>query len=39
MLSAHQTTANRLDRAVDAPIITWLGGHEAWRDGWPIRAP
>ena len=33
MLSAHQTTANRLDRAVDAPIITWLGGHEALA-GW-----
>ena len=38
MLFAHQTTANRLDRAVDAPIITWLGGHQGLADGWPIRA-
>lgn len=27
VLFAHQTTADRLDRAVDAPIITLLGGH------------
>jgi membrane-associated phospholipid phosphatase len=24
---AHQTAADRLDHAVDAPVITWLGGH------------
>ena len=33
MLSAHQSTANRLDRAVDSPIITWLGGHQGLA-GW-----
>ena len=27
VLFAHQTTADRLDRAVDSPIITWFGGH------------
>ena len=26
-LFAHQTAADRLDHAVDAPVITWLGGH------------
>ena len=24
----HQTTADRLDRAVDAPVLTWFGGHQ-----------
>ena len=24
---AHQTAADRFDQAIDAPIITWLGGH------------
>jgi membrane-associated phospholipid phosphatase len=28
VLFAHQTTADRFDRAVDAPIITWLAGHQ-----------
>ena len=27
VLFAHQTHADRLDRAVDAPVITWFGGH------------
>jgi membrane-associated phospholipid phosphatase len=27
LLFAHDATADRLDRAVDAPIITWLAGH------------
>ena len=27
VLFAHQTAADRLDHAVDAPVITWLGGH------------
>lgn len=27
VLFAHQTRADWLDRAVDAPLITWLGGH------------
>jgi membrane-associated phospholipid phosphatase len=27
ILFAHQTGADRLDRAVDAPVITWFGGH------------
>jgi membrane-associated phospholipid phosphatase len=27
LLFAHQTTADRLDHAVDAPIVTWLGSH------------
>ncbi len=27
VLFAHQTAADRLDQAVDAPVITWLGGH------------
>jgi membrane-associated phospholipid phosphatase len=26
-LFAHQATADRLDHAVDSPIISWLGGH------------
>jgi len=33
VLFAHQAKADRLDRAVDAPIITWLAGHQglaAW---------
>ncbi len=33
ILFAHQTGADRLDRAVDSPIITWFGGHHglaAW---------
>lgn len=25
---AHQSRVNRLDQAVDSPIITWLGSHE-----------
>jgi hypothetical protein len=24
---AHQTTADRLDQAVDTPVVGWLGGH------------
>jgi membrane-associated phospholipid phosphatase len=27
VLFAHQTTADRLDRSVDTPIITWFAGH------------
>jgi membrane-associated phospholipid phosphatase len=27
VIFAHQVTADRLDRAVDSPIITWLAGH------------
>ena len=27
LLFAHQVTADRLDHAIDAPIITWLDGH------------
>jgi len=27
LLFAHQATADRLDHAVDSPIINWLGGH------------
>jgi PAP2 superfamily len=27
LLFAHQTTADRLDHAIDSPVITWLGGH------------
>ncbi len=33
VLFAHQVKADRLDRAVDSPIITWLAGHQglaAW---------
>jgi membrane-associated phospholipid phosphatase len=33
LLFAHQAKADRLDRAVDSPIITWLDGHQglaAW---------
>ena len=26
-LFAHQTTADRFDRAVDSPVISWSGGH------------
>ena len=26
-LFAHQTTADRLDHAVDTPVVGWLGGH------------
>jgi len=29
LLLAHQATAGRFDHAVDAPIISWLGGHQA----------
>jgi membrane-associated phospholipid phosphatase len=28
VLFAHQSTADSLDRAVDAPIITWFDGHQ-----------
>jgi len=28
LLFAHQATADRFDHAVDAPIISWLGGHQ-----------
>ena len=27
LLFAHQATADRLDQAIDAPVITWLDGH------------
>lgn len=27
ILLAHQATADRLDHAIDSPIITWLAGH------------
>ncbi len=27
VLFAHQTTADRLDHAIDSPIINWLAGH------------
>jgi membrane-associated phospholipid phosphatase len=27
VLFAHQTTADRLDRFVDSPVITWFAGH------------
>jgi membrane-associated phospholipid phosphatase len=27
LLFAHQVTADRLDHAIDAPIISWLNGH------------
>lgn len=27
VLFAHQTTADRFDRALDSPVISWLGGH------------
>jgi undecaprenyl-diphosphatase len=27
VLFAHQTTADPFDRAVDSPVISWLGGH------------
>jgi len=27
VIFAHQTTADRLDHAIDSPIITWLGSH------------
>jgi membrane-associated phospholipid phosphatase len=27
MIFAHQTTADRLDHAIDSPVIAWLGGH------------
>jgi membrane-associated phospholipid phosphatase len=27
VLFAHQTTADRFDRAVDSPVVSWLGGH------------
>jgi membrane-associated phospholipid phosphatase len=27
ILFAHQATADRLDHAIDSPIITWLAGH------------
>jgi membrane-associated phospholipid phosphatase len=33
ILFGHQTGADRLDRAVDSPVITWFGGHQglaAW---------
>jgi membrane-associated phospholipid phosphatase len=29
VLFAHQAQADRLDHAIDAPIINWLGGHPA----------
>jgi membrane-associated phospholipid phosphatase len=28
MVFAHQTTADRLDHAIDSPIVTWLAGHQ-----------
>jgi membrane-associated phospholipid phosphatase len=28
ILVAHQTRADRVDRAIDAPVITWFGGHQ-----------
>ena len=28
MVFAHQTTADRLDHAIDAPIVTWLAGRQ-----------
>jgi membrane-associated phospholipid phosphatase len=27
VLFAHHATADQLDRAIDSPVITWLGGH------------
>jgi membrane-associated phospholipid phosphatase len=27
LLFAHQTAADRLDHAIDSPVIAWLGGH------------
>lgn len=33
VLFAHQAKADRLDYAIDSPVITWLGGHQglaAW---------
>ena len=43
MLFAHQAKADRLDHAIDSPVITWLGGHQglaAWlaAPGSPIPA-
>ena len=37
MVFAHQTTADRLDHAIDAPIITWLAGHPDLAAGLPFR--
>ena len=28
VLFAHQTTADRLDRGIDAPVVNWLAGHQ-----------
>jgi membrane-associated phospholipid phosphatase len=43
VLFAHQAKADRLDHAIDSPVITWLGGHPglaAWLavPGSPIPA-
>jgi membrane-associated phospholipid phosphatase len=32
-LFAHQTTADRLDRSIDAPVINWLAAHQTMA-GW-----
>jgi membrane-associated phospholipid phosphatase len=31
-LFAHQATADRLDHAIDAPVIAWFGGHRGLGD-------
>jgi membrane-associated phospholipid phosphatase len=33
LLFAHQSTADRFDQVIDAPVITWLGGHSGLA-GW-----
>ena len=40
LLFAHQATADRLDHAIDAPIITWLDGHPGLAGGlaFPVRS-
>jgi membrane-associated phospholipid phosphatase len=37
MVFAHQTTAGRLDHAIDSPIVTWLEGHQGLAGG--LAAP
>jgi membrane-associated phospholipid phosphatase len=37
MVFAHQTTADRLDHAIDSPIVTWLEGHPSLAVG--LAAP
>jgi membrane-associated phospholipid phosphatase len=37
MVFAHQTTADRLDHAIDSPIVTWLEGHQGLAGG--LAAP